>query len=554
MKRLIILFSFLFTFAFAQEKPLIKAAGSPRVHKDQAEFIVEGLTLVPGGTEIKDVPREKGIHVIFSEDEALKDDPELVEVLSPFLNQALNEAYIAKVKKEIVEYFREKQGLYVAAIVPVQRVQNHVIILQILEGHIGSIEYKGQKWFSETVIKNALGIQPGEPLDEEEFLNDVTWSNRNPFRSTKMVLVPGHKQGTTNLLFMTEDRFPLRLYVGADNTGFKSNNVYRVFAGFNWGNAFRVGDILSYQYTAAPNFHDFQSHVANYTSFLPWQHILSVYGTYGVVYPDIPDFQIEGKNLQGSFRYQIPFRPLYGLFRHHFEFGWDYKYLTSSLFFVGDVDSVLVTPSQTIAITEFMTSYKFERNWTQNLLTFRLDMYLSPWKNWIFPHQTAREYNQSRPNSVVRFAFWRGVFSNTYRTKNRYTFKGMFRGQLATGAIPVAEQFGLGGYNTVRGYYEQQVVADDAAVVNFEAYTPEISFFKIKDAFSFLVFADYGFGYNYKILAPEFRRLNLLGAGAGLRYDIQPYFTSRLDYGVQILHLEQLKRPGRFHFSLIANY
>lgn len=554
MKKLLF-FILLLSFGFAQEKKLIQAAGSPRVVKGQKQFLIEGLILVPGGTEIKDIPSEHGIHIIFSEEEALKDDDKLKELLSVYLNKPLDAARIAKIRKTIVDHFRETEGLYVAPIIPVQKIKNHVVIIQILEGHIGNIEYKGQEWFSEDVIASALGIKVGDPLIETEFLNDVTWANRNPFRNTKMVLVPANKQGTTNLLFLTEDRFPIRFYAGADNTGFITTNVYRLYGGFNWGNALRMGDILSFQYTASPDFHKFQSYVANYTSFLPWQHIFSVFGTYGVVYPDADNFNIEGKNLQGSFRYQIPFRPLYGDFRHHFEFGWDYKYLTSSLFFIGDVAEVSLLPAQTIAITEFMTSYKLQRNWPGNLLTFRLDMYLSPWKDWIFPHQTLAEYNASRPGSNVRYAYWRGSLSDVCRAKNGMTWSGQIRGQLAAGVLPVAGQFGLGGKNTVRGYYENQAVADNAIVVNLEAFTGEMSLFKkTKNALSFLVFLDYGFGYNYEVFAPEFRHIHMLGIGPGVRYDISPYFTGRLDYGVQVIHQDNLKRPGRFHFSMIASY
>lgn len=554
MKKAIFLL-LLSTFAFAKESTLIPAVGSPRVTKDEKEFLVQGFTLVPGGTEVKDIPREQGIHIILSQDEALREDPNLINALKPFLHQPLTEALITRVKEAIVNAFRESQGLYVAAVVPVQKVKNHVIVIEILEGYVGKIEYKGQKWFSERVIAHALGIEPGDPIIETDFLNDVTWANRNPFRSTKIVLVPARKRGETNLLFMTEDRFPIRFYAGADNTGFKSNSVYRLFGGFNWGNALWLGDIFSFQYTASPDFHKFQSYVANYTCFLPWQHLLSVYGTYGAVYPDVIDFTVEGKNLQGSFRYQIPFRPLYGLFRHHFEFGWDYKYLTSSLFFAGDVEQVLLTPSQTIAITEFMTSYKLQKNSPGNLLTVRLDMYLSPWKDWIFPHQTSTAYQASRPGSHVRYAYWRGAISDVYKMKRGITLTGQLRGQLATGTLPVADQFGLGGMNTIRGYYEQQFVADDAIVLNLEAFTPEVSLYKgVKNILSFLVFLDYGFGYNYSSLAPEFAKQHLLGAGPGIRYDIGTYFTGRLDYGAQIIKLPELKRPGRFHFSLIASY
>lgn len=548
MKKILLLF-FVFSL-LADDKPLIKAAGSPRVVKDQKTFLVQGYTLVPGGTEVANVERKPGVHVLLGG----TNEPELADRLQPLLNQPLTESLIFQVKNAIVAYYKEKHGQYVAAIVPIQKVANGVIILQILEGHIGSIEYKGQKWFSKRVIANALGIKPGDPLIEMEFLNDVTWSNRNPFRNTQMVLVPSPNPGETNLQFITTDRFPVRFYAGADNTGFKSNDVYRLFAGFNWGDAFMIGDLLSYQYTAAPNFHDFQSHVANYTSFLPWQHIMTIYGTYGTVYPNIPNFNVDGKNIQASLRYQIPFRPLFGQFRHHLEWGFDWKWLNSNLFFLGDVQEGTVS-TQTITITQLMASYKFQKNWTQNLFTFRMDMYLSPWKDWIFPYQTTEYYNDQRPFSHVRYAYWKGALSNVYKMKRGITLTSQVRGQLATGTLPVAEQFGLGGMNTVRGYYEQQFVADDAICINLEAFTPVASFFKaVRNEFSALIFVDYGFGYNYSVTTPEFRALNLLGIGPGLRYDIGSYFTSRIDYGFQILDIPPEPRFGRFHFSLIASY
>ncbi len=536
----------------AQEKQLIKAAGSPRVVKDQKQFIIKGYTLVPGGTEVAQIKREPGVHILVNL--SGEDTHALALQLEPLLNQPLTETLVMQVKKTIVDYYRKNYGLYVAAIVPIQRVSNGVVVLQLLDGHVGTIEYRGQKWFSERVIANALGIKPGEPLIETEFLNDVTWANRNPFRNTQIVLVPGSQKGETNLIFITKDRFPVRFFVGFDNTGFKSNNVYRLFTGFNWGNAFMIGDILSYQYTAAPNFHSFQSHVVNYTSFLPWQHIFTIFGTYGTVFPNIPDFQVEGKNIQGSFRYQVPIRPLYGMFRHHVEWGFDWKYLTSNLFFVGDIDQATAS-NQTITITQFMTSYKFQQNWTDSLLTFKMDMVFSPWKDWIFPFQTTSDYNDQRPGSDVRYVYWRGSLSHLYVMKRGITISAQARGQLAAAILPTAEQFGLGGMNTVRGYYEQQFVADDAICINLEAYTPKISPFKIKDQLSFLVFLDYGFGYNYISLNPMlFTSQNLLGIGPGIRYDISSYLTSRLDYGFQIIALPEDKKFGRFHFSITASY
>lgn len=538
---------------FSQEgnssKPLIHAAGSPQVMKGTGHFLVEGLTLVPGGTEINQVHRDHGVHILLEKGS----EPELAEELREYLNHPLSEELIAKIKSTIVKYFRKKDGQYVAAIVPIQKVVNGVVVIQILEGHVGTIQYKGQKWFSERVIANALGIKPGDPLIETDFLNDVTWANRNPFRNTQIVLGAGKEKGTTDLVFVTKDKFPARFYVGADNTGFVANNVNRIYGGFNWGNAFKIGDILSYQYTAAPNFHDFQSHVANYTSFLPWKHVFTVYGTYGTVFPTIPNFKIEGLNVQASARYQIPIRPLYGMFRSYVEFGFDYKFLRSNLFFVGDIAGS-VPSNQLITITDFLTTYSFQKNWTRNLLTFRIDMILSPWKD-VFPHQTSAAYNSLREFSHVRYAYWRASVSNVYRTLKNYTISAQFRGQLATGTLPTAEQFGLGGASTVRGYFEQQFVADNAVVLNLEAYTPNFKMFKKFDnALSFLAFVDYGYGYNYSAVSPPFIAQTLMGIGPGIRYDIPPYLSVKMDYGFQVFAIEQDDRFGRFHFSAILSY
>lgn len=538
---------------FSQEKDssksLIQAAGSAEVVRGGGTFLVEGFTLVPGGTPIEQVGREHGVHVLFSKG----DEPGLVDRLRAMLNRPLDETLIAQLKATIVDFYRESSGLYVAAIIPVQRVDNGVVIVQILDGHVGSIEYTGQKWFSQRVIANALGIRPGDPLIEKEFLNDVTWANRNPFRTTQIVMGPGTEPGVTNLAFITKDQLPLRFYAGVDNTGYISNTVNRWYAGFNWGDALMIGDMLSYQYTASPNCHDLQTHVANYTSFLPWKHVFTVFGTYGTVYPIIPNFKINGLNVQGSTRYQIPIRPFFGSFRSFVELGFDYKFLKSNLLFVGDITEALPS-NQIITITEFSLSYRLEKNWPQQFFTFRMDMFLSPWRGWL-PHQSASAYHALRPGSHVRYAYWKGAISEMYATKSGYTFVGQVRGQFSTGTLPTAEQFGLGGANTVRGYFDQQFVADNAFVLNLEAYSPTISPFKsFKSALSFLAFFDCGYGYNYTAVSPIFIHQNLMGIGPGIRYDVPPHLNVKLDYGFQVFGIPQDHRFGRLHFSVNASY
>lgn len=531
----------------SQERNLFDTAGNPQVVSDDGVVLIEGITVVPARDNLDKVKRELGIQVLVNRNMYIK----LTDRLEPFLNAPLNETVLGQIKQAIVAAFREK-GVYAAVLIPVQRVENGVVVFQVLEGKVKNIEYKGQKWFNERVIRRSLDIQEGDSVDENEFINRVTWANRNPFRKTQMILAPGKETGDTNLVFVTKDRLPIRPYVGSDNTGFKSNDVYRLYFGFNW--ALLTNSVFSYQYTASPNFHQFQSHTANYTCFLPWEHILTVFGTYGLVYPIIPDFTVEGVSVQGSTRYQIPIRPLFGDLRQYTELGFDYKLLKSNAFFVGDVEQALAS-SQIITVTQFLLSYDLQRNWTQHLMSFKMNMFFSPWKSWLFPHQTAQDYNDLRPGSRVRYAYWRASLSDAYTTSEKFTLKWQIRGQLATATLPTSEQFGLGGANTVRGYFDQQFVADNAFVMNVEFFSPTLSLFKgVKNELSFLAFLDYGYGYNYSVIDPVFTDQNLIGIGPGIRYDIVPYFSGKLDYGFQVLGIEGDHRWGRFHFSLNASY
>ncbi len=550
---------FLFAVGLIAQQPsnekkddtLIQAAASPRVSDDGEALLIEGFSLVPGGTLVDRIPRNHGVNIYLES----ADYAPLIAGLEELMNRPLDDSLINDAKKTIVTFFREERDTYVVAVVPVQPVTNGNIIFQILEGRVGSIQYKGQKWFSERVIRKALGIEVGEPINETSFLNSVTWLNRNPFLHTQMILVPGQEKGITDLTFKTVDRFPVRFYAGSDNTGVLSVGTVRLFAGFNWGDAFMMGDLLSYQYTATPNCHNLQTHVVNYTSFLPWRNILTIFGCYGQVYPTIPSYNVNGINIQGSARYEIPIPPTYGAFRSSSTTGFDYKYITSNLFFVGNLAENPQAPSnQVIAITQFLFNYQMQRNWARDFFSLRIDNFVSPWKDWL-PHQTTAAYAGLREGSHVRYAYWRVSLNQVHKTPGNWTCSFMARGQLATGTLPTSEQFGLGGADTVRGYYEQQFVADDALCMNFEVYPPPFPLFKkFKNELAFLAFVDYGYGYNYTAFQPTFIEKTLIGLGPGIRYDIPPYVSVKMDYGFQVIGIPGDHRTGRFHFAVNASY
>ena len=104
------------------------------------------------------------------------------------------------------------------------------------------------------------------------------------------------------------------------------------------------------------------------------------------------------------------------------------------------------------------------------------------------------------------------------------------------------EQYGLGGYNTVRGYDERAANGENAYVFNTELRTPPGSIFKIfgnqevDDSIQFLAFFDYGFTGNIKPPSGSTTQQDfwLMSVGPGLRYNIDRFVSVRFDWGFQL--------------------
>jgi len=538
---------FLAIHAMAED---VSVAANPQVTVLEGS-VVRGIAVIEATENPSSVVRKEGVQV-----ELGKTRPaSLRAALAPYIGKPINAEVLSEIKEVIhVSFFRDK-GSYVVILFPEQDISDGILVLQILEGTVGKVSYRGLKWMPESVLETKLNLCPGDRVNEQALLNKLAMLNRNPFWGTSLIYSPGQRKGTIDLEFVSEDRFQLRPFAGADNTGFRDNNQNRLFAGFNWGNALDRGDLFTYQYTAAPGFHRFQSHVADYTCFLSWQHILEVYGCYAHTIPALPGLSVTGKNAQASLRYQIFRKPFYTAdFSSYWEGGLDYKWQNSNLFFSGTPQQE-VASATSLTITQVEIGYGLRTMLEENNVNFKGQIFISPWQG-LFPHQSTTAFENARPHSHPRYAYFRFALGDQWEFFKDWTLSSLFRAQVATGTLPPSEQFALGGFDTVRGYFEQQFLADDMICINEELYFPMLHPFSTwKDQqLVFLAFLDWGYGYNYSSISSQFKRQNLLGIGPGFRYDILPYFHCRGDYGFQLTSIPGGSLFGRFHFSLIADY
>lgn len=515
------------------------------------ETSIKGLIFVDAEENIPSVERGKEEVVTFNL--SIPEKTEFREKLSSsFINKELTIERLQEIKLAVLQHYQDNDRPFTAVYIPEQDVTDGNIVLVVTESKLGEYKYKGNRWYQNEQLGRYFDIQSGQQLSRETLLNDVSWLNRNPFHYSEIRAIEGDEVGTTNIELVTREYYPVRVYVGSDNTGngYIGNN--HIYTGINWGNFLGKGNVVTYQYTMNPNSHRYHSHYGNFTSFLNIKHILMLSGGYNKTDPNFDNFLSDGKYIQASFRYTIPIKPLYTPFLQEFTFGFDYKNINSNLFFISTGDAPVI--ANQVNISEIVVAYAFS-NVSKHLdLEMNVEGFLSPGQ--IFPHQSNKVYQDLRPNAKNPFAYGRFTFSYTAKFPWNFSFAGVLRGQVASNTLLPSEEFGLGGHNTVRGYQERQFNADTAFCASTELRSPPTRLIpRIKDNLVFLLFCDYGIGHNYHVVEGDNATQSLCGVGGGLRYAAGRYINARVDYGWELKKIQPNSNHKRkLYFGVVASY
>jgi hemolysin activation/secretion protein len=336
-----------------------------------------------------------------------------------------------------------------------------------------------------------------------------------------------------------------------------------------------IGDLLSFEYQFSNQFKRLQSYTLNYTSFLPWKHILTIFGSYATVKPTpvAPAIDIRAKAAQIRPRYTIPFKPFYTPFQQSLIFGFDLKNSNSSIINLSG-SSVVVQPTllpaekTNINVFQLVGDYNFYNKVGNHSFSVDMSFYASPAQ--FLPNQSNENYNSLTKNSKVKYCYLNATIGDVITIPKIMAISVLMRGQVSSDTLPGTELFSLGGYDTIRGYHESESAVDNGFIGNLEFRTRPFSFFrKLKDQLLFLAFLDFGVGNNWFVQkkteagAKQIPHTQyLLGVGPGLRYTINPHIQIRCDYGFKLHHLlisDPSQQPllggfGQFHLGVLASY
>ena len=518
---------------------------------------VKALVFVESGEAVKadGVPGASGVITGIK----ILQQADFQEKLQSYLGKPATMGTLNKISKDVIEYYRREGFPVVNVVVPRQTVRDGVVQFVVTEAKVGKVIVEGAKWFNPDKFKNEVSLREGDKVDGDQLQEDVRWLNQNPFRSTDLAFQPGDSPGTTDVILEVNDRMPLRFFFTYDNYGIDLTGKNRLSTGFNFGNLFNLDQQLNFQYTTTTQniFNSLNAYSGSWIVPFPWRNYLTIYGAYAGSQAELAaNNTLKGSSWQVSARYNAPL-PMIFEYTHEVYGGFDFKQSSNSLL-------IYNTPIQGGGGFGIYNVFQLTAGYSGNIpdpigsTSFEVAGFYSP--GGLGSLNDQQTYSQIRTNADPDYGYGKLNLKRGFILPLNFSLTGAFNGQVTTSNLMPTEQYGLGGYNTVRGYDERVANGDNAWVINVEFRTPPGSIAKIfdnqeiDDRLQFLGFWDYGF-VDFNNPQPGQNSTYLMGVGPGLRYNIDRFLSVQFDWGFQLMRTPPGSKVGnRAELSVTAAY
>jgi len=536
----------------------LAAAGPVRADEALLERLA-GLRLVDKADKL--LPPEQLHPGLDIEGARLLNGPDVRAKLNGFIGKPFSKDSITAVTRTITDWYRARHHPFVDVSFPSQDIAGGVVQVVVMEFRLGKVRVAGNRWFSGRLLTRGISLKPGETIDEKVLDQDIARLNQNAYLQVTAVADKSSDPGRTDITLQTVDRFPWRFSAGLDNGDPVTLGRERWSFAADWGNAFGLGQDISYQLTSSDDFWFRPTHLpvgpggatmmdnqANWTIPLPWHDRITIFGDYGQQFPNLGAFFTQvGVNMQVGGRYVVSL-PEHGSFKHELQFGFDFKRTNSNLAFGGDQ-----VASQYTEIDQFPVVYSASLDDGMGPLGLTNQLIFSP--GGLTGRNNDAAFQPSATQSGVFDAKANYIYDDiniSQLIRLPRNFAGLLRvqGQVATSNLLSSEELGLGGIDSVRGYDARTASGSLGLTASAEIRFPAISVLdrflasKTGDQLQADIFGDFGY-VGQKTPMPGVKDQTYLeSVGGGLHYSIGRYLEARFEYGWQLR-----SAPGASHHT-----
>jgi hemolysin activation/secretion protein len=440
--------------AQAPAAPQSKAPAPPRFEIQR--FVVEGNTLLT--------------------------QKELDRILTPFSGKNRDFGDIQRALEALQDVYTGRGYNAVRVSVPEQDIRAGQVRLRVVEARIRRVRVEGNRFFDEKNVRAGVpSLKEGSSPNTRAIGQEAQLVNENPAKQVSVALQAADDPGQVDATVRVTDEKPTRISVFADNTGTPATGNWRTGVGYQNANLFNGDDTLNAQVITSPD------HASDVKVFGAGYRI-PVYGWGGVVdvlagYSSVNSgtvqdvFSVSGKGTVFGLRYTQMLGRI-DSYEHRVSLGWDYRAYKNNVIF-GNVDGSQV-PDITVRPASLTYSGRasgigrdlsfnvsYSRNipggpdGSQDAFTGTLDSNGNP------------ERLPQRVGASAKYSIWRVGAAFSQVLPSDFILRAVANVQRTSDLLIPGEQFGMGGSDSVRGYYERETASDKGQRFSLEGYGPD---------------------------------------------------------------------------------
>jgi hemolysin activation/secretion protein len=479
--------------------------------------------------------------------------PEVVErIVTPYTGKQRDFGDVQRALEALQDAYLELGYDAVRVLVPEQDLVSGQVRLEVLEARIRKILVEGNRFFDTANVRASLpALREGEAPNTRDVGENLQLVNENPAKKVNVRLAAVEDEpGRVDAVARVSDQDPARATVFLDNTGSASTGYYRAGFGYQHANLFDRDHVITAQIVTSPTqINDVKVLGVGYrVPLYEWKSALDVFAGYSDVDSGTVQnlFSVSGSGtiLGARFSRILPRLPGY---EHKLALGWDYRAFKQNVSLLGTTGTLV--PDITIKPLSLTYSGRLSRAGSDLSLFVSYSHNLPGGNDADQAAFTMQRAGASANYTIVRFGA-----SYSQALDQDFLLRAAFNVQRTKDRLVPGEQFGMGGADSVRGFFEREVANDRGYRFSIEGYSPD--FGKELGAewrARALLFADFAHGSD---LSPVRGADNGLGSvGVGLRFTRGSAVSLLLD-------LAQVTNPGgsrdrnkqRLHFAVAYRF
>ncbi len=399
---------------------------------------------------------------------------------------------------------------------PEQDVSDGIVRLEVVQGSIGRTRISGSRYFSLGQIRKSVpalaeGVVPYLPAVQEQL---QALNQANSDRQVTPVFRPGRTPGTVEVELRVKDELPLHGDVELNNHSSDGTSRSRLVVNLRYDNLWQRLHSMSLMYQLSPEVLDEVSVLAG-TYVMPvgrGNNRLALYAIRSDSNSNVASagaLNVIGKGTILGTRWVMPFAATQNYY-HSMTLGADWKDFNESTVLIGA--DTLDTP---IDYSVFSLEYGGTLVGESTLSNYSVAAHFAPRGLG----NSRREFDDKRFGATPNFAYITMNLKQDLWLWKGMLLRGLVQGQLAGAPLISNEQFSAGGFESVRGYNQSELLGDDGLQASLELHGPTHAVLK-KQGFTdlhTLVFVDGAFIKVRDALPGTESQEEIYSAGAGLR-------------------------------------